>query len=239
MILMSDKKTLDLRAMPVQKPAIQTSAHVLSLSNKDANINEESVAMLSSTPEATLNMPDIPIAETEKETKETHITQTNTYISPSSFHPEPILWQGYLHGHSPSLPRVSIFIILMLLGSAWSFFYLDNIISAFLFISIIIALVAHVLRDKEFGDFRVDELGVSIHGTTYKYKDMESFWIDYHPQLDIKELSIHLKSTLHPYLKVPIYDINPVQLRHLMLHYLSEVEHRPSLADALTRHLKI
>lgn len=233
-------KTLDLREKAKELKPVEKSPHVLKLGD---DVDDNPRATLASVSDASFPLPEISLPALDIPASASHSESLRDFhkvpFMPASFHPDPVAWEGYLHGHNPDLARVGIFILALLGASLLSFFYSGNIVTGFLFLSMIGALVAHVFRDKELGGFRVDELGVTIHGTLHKYKEIESFWIDYHPEADIKELSLHLSKTFHPYLKVPLHDADPVQIRRLMLHYLPEVEHKPNFADAISRHLRI
>ena len=155
-----------------------------------------------------------------------------------SLAPDEIHWEGYLHGHDPDLVRVSIFVLILISYAVYQFIYGDSI-TGIVFILIAITLILHVFRDKEHAEFRVSSQGIHIGHRDFTYKDIESFWIDYHPALGVKEISLHLKTKWHPYLKVPIHDADPVQIRRTMLHYLPEEEHRPTIGDIVARKLRI
>ncbi len=64
-------------------------------------------------------------------------------------------------------------------------------------------------------------------------------FLDNDPALDIKELSLQLKKWYRAYVKIPIYEQNPVQLRLILLSFLPEVEHKDTLADTVSRRLGI
>lgn len=240
---MDKEKTLDLREKAKLAKELEKSSHIVRLGQSSEAAKVSTNAILTSAPVEAFLGTEANIAPQQLETPADFSEKLRDFqrtpFSPANFHPEPVIWEGYLHGHNPDLARVGIFILFLLFMAGVAFFYADNLITAFLFLSIIFALAAHILKDKELGNFKVDEIGVEIHGRLYRYKDIESFWIDYHPNADIKELSLHLSTTLHPYLKVPLHSADPVQLRRLMLHYIPEIEHKPNFADALSRHLRI
>ena len=94
-------------------------------------------------------------------------------------------------------------------------------------------------KKPEVVDFEIGPLGVGVGERLYGFREIRSFWIEYDPALDIKELSLQLKKWYHAYIKIPIYEQNPVQLRLILLSFLPEVEHKDTLADMVSRRLGI
>jgi len=74
--------------------------------------------------------------------------------------------------------------------------------------------------------------GLKIDKTLYVFDNLRSFWIFYEPPL-IKELSVRSKKMIMPYIKVPLGEQNPVEIRRLLLKYLPEKKHKESLIDNL------
>jgi len=79
--------------------------------------------------------------------------------------------------------------------------------------------------------------GLKIDKTLYAFDNLRSFWIFYEPPL-IKELSVRSKKMIMPYIKIPLGEQNPVEIRRLLLKYLPEKKHKESLIDNLSRQLK-
>lgn len=74
----------------------------------------------------------------------------------------------------------------------------------------------------------------------YSYKDLATFWIVYEPP-DVKRLFFTFKSSVRPYLAVPIENQNPVAIRQSLKRYLPEDLEREGepATDALGRALKL
>lgn len=79
--------------------------------------------------------------------------------------------------------------------------------------------------------------GIKINNTLYEFENLKSFWIFYNPP-EIRELSLRSKKMIMPYIKVPIGDINPVEIRRILIKYLPEKKHKESAIDNITRNLK-
>ncbi len=79
--------------------------------------------------------------------------------------------------------------------------------------------------------------GVKINQTLYEFDNLKSFWIFYQPP-QIREISLRSKKTIMPYIKVPLGEQNPVEVRKALLKYLPERKHKESLIDNFARSLK-
>lgn len=87
--------------------------------------------------------------------------------------------------------------------------------------------------------FIIAELGVVVGNAFYPYSELDEFYIIYQPPR-IKTLFIETKSVLRPALRIPLLDINPVDVRHTLLEYLEEdleKEEEP-MADSFARNWK-
>ena len=88
-------------------------------------------------------------------------------------------------------------------------------------------------------EYEINPIGVRIGAVLHRYGEIVSFWIEYDPALGIKELSIQLKKWYMPYIKIPVAEQNPVQLRLALLEFLPEIEHKDTLVEILARKLGI
>ena len=79
--------------------------------------------------------------------------------------------------------------------------------------------------------------GIKINNILYEFENLKSFWIFYDPP-KIKELSLRSKKTVMPYIKAPIGNENPVEIRRILIKYLPEKKHKESAIDNLARNLK-
>ena len=79
--------------------------------------------------------------------------------------------------------------------------------------------------------------GIQIDDRLFPHEELKSFWVFYMPG-DVKELSLKLEKTLAPYLRIPLGDANPSDIRTFLLNYLPEKKQEDSLIDALMRYLQ-
>ena len=85
--------------------------------------------------------------------------------------------------------------------------------------------------------FSISGNGVQIDQIVYKFEDLKSFWIFYEPG-KVKEISIRSKKAFMPYIKIPLGDQNPAEIRRLLLKFLLEKKHKESVIDEWTRRSK-
>jgi hypothetical protein len=79
--------------------------------------------------------------------------------------------------------------------------------------------------------------GIMIDESLYAYDHLKSFWIFYEPP-EINELSLKSKKTIMPYIKIPLSQQNPVEVREVLLKYLPEKKQEESIIDNLARSLR-
>ena len=82
--------------------------------------------------------------------------------------------------------------------------------------------------------FIISGNGVQIDQIIYKFEDLKSFWIFYELP-EIKEISFRSKKMFMPYIKVPLGDQNPAEVRKLLLKFLPEKRHQASIVDKWAR----
>jgi len=78
--------------------------------------------------------------------------------------------------------------------------------------------------------------GIKIEKTIYDFENLRSFWIFYNPP-EIRELSIRSKKMIMPYIKIPLGEQNPVEIRKILIKYLPEKKHKESLIDNIVRQI--
>ncbi len=155
--------------------------------------------------------------------------------------PEPktraLSWSGPLYVHQPNTKIIVAVSVALFAIAALTQIFQKNIITTIFFGLLGVVILIRAGKKPEVVDFEINPLGVKVGEQIYGFREIRSFWIEYDPALDIKELSLQLKKWYHAYIKIPIYEQNPVQLRLTLLSFLPEVEHQDTLADTLARKL--
>ena len=149
-----------------------------------------------------------------------------------------ISWSGQLRYH-PNV-RAIVIAAVIFFGIATLFqIFQRNIITTVFFALIGCVILLNSRRKPEIGRFEINPAAVLANDKKHAYTDMKSFWIEYDQELGIQELSLQLKKWYAPYVKIPIYGQNPVQLRLALLEFLPEIEHKDSMVEILSRKLGI
>lgn len=79
--------------------------------------------------------------------------------------------------------------------------------------------------------------GIKIDNISYPYPNLKSFWIFYAPP-QIKYLSIESKKTALPFIKIPLGEQDPVEVRSFLVQFLPEKHQEESLIDTIARGLR-
>jgi hypothetical protein len=97
----------------------------------------------------------------------------------------------------------------------------DNFLFALIIILGVIILYLQHHQDPEQVLFQITELGVVVGKKFYPYRELTDFYIIYQPPR-VKSLFIGTKSATRPTIRIPLYDRNPVEVRHILLEHLDE-----------------
>lgn len=146
-------------------------------------------------------------------------------------------WVGPLYIHRPDMKVIAVLSLTLFAIAALVQIFQKNIISTIFFGLLGVVILIRAGKKPEIVNFEVNPLGIKVGERLYGFREIKSFWIEYDPALDIKELSLQLKKWYHTYVKIPIYNQNPVQLRLVLLAFLPEAEHEDTLADTVSRKL--
>lgn len=82
--------------------------------------------------------------------------------------------------------------------------------------------------------FKIDEKGIEIDGKLHDFDSLRSFWVFYNPPEE-KEISFRSRKTFFPYLRIPLADENPNEIRKYLLRFLPEKHHVESIIDIWMR----
>lgn len=102
-------------------------------------------------------------------------------------------------------------------------FMFGNIITGIFVVVASVALVVHASRPPRIVSFGITDRGVMAGDVLYPFLSLESFWIP-HDEFPAK-LIIKSRKTFMPYIIIYLDDIDPEQVRKIMLTYIAETEH--------------
>lgn len=115
----------------------------------------------------------------------------------------------------------------------WSLLTTNFLFALLIALSYFTFITYAVKRPKEI-QLAITSRGVKVEKAIYEFENLKSFWIFYDPP-EIRELSLRSKKTVMPYIKIPLGEQNPVEVRRVLIKYLPERKHKESLIDNLAR----
>jgi len=116
----------------------------------------------------------------------------------------------------------------------------DNFLFALIIILFSIIMFLQANQEPQQISFGITELGVIVGNRFYAYSEFESFHIIYQPP-SVKTLFFETRSVFRPTLRVPLLDVNPVDIRFTLSEYISEdlTKEEEPLSDTAVRNWKI
>lgn len=147
-----------------------------------------------------------------------------------------ISWEGPLSIHSPNPLAAISFSIFVYLVALFFFLVIKEFLTGVFFALAGTLLLINFKKKPPIVKFTVGPLSIFIGEKEIKFSEIESFWIEYEP-LTVKELSIKIKKWYFPYIKMPLFNKNPVQVRKILIKYIPEERHEDSAIESISRRL--
>ena len=112
----------------------------------------------------------------------------------------------------------------------------DNIL--FLILVLLGFFIFYVYANKEprIIRFKIYEKGIEFDNQVHDFESLRSFWIFYDPPIE-KEISLRSKKTFFPYIRIPLGNQSPIEIRKYLLKFLPEKRHRESIVDIWMRRI--
>lgn len=108
---------------------------------------------------------------------------------------------------------------------------LNNVMFAILIVVSAFALVVHAAKRPKVVHIEINDRGIVIDRVLYPFLTLESFWIDAHEFPSKILLKSH--KLFMPYITVHIEDVDPEQVRDILLNYIAETEHIEPLSQKI------
>jgi len=112
----------------------------------------------------------------------------------------------------------------------------ENILFLIAIILAFIIFYNYANKDPKIVRFKINEKGLEIDKRLYDYDSLRSFWIFYDPP-EQKEISFRSRKTLLPYIRIPLDNQSPNEIRKYLLKFLPEKRHKESLIDIWMRRI--
>lgn len=128
-------------------------------------------------------------------------------------------------------------IIVILAGMAFlALFWQGSVLTAVTFFALALTTSMHFWREAQYHKYEIHPHGIMASDKFYHYRDLDSFWIHYHPE-GYHELSLCTGKLANYYIKIPFRDQDPFEIRQALAMYLPEEKHEEGLEDLLRRKL--
>lgn len=128
------------------------------------------------------------------------------------------------------IPAIITIILGILALFSENFLFLIAIVLAFFVFYI------YANKDPRIIKFKLNEKGIEIQDRLYGFDELRSFWVFYDPP-EQKEISFRSRKTLIPYIRIPLGDEDPNEIRKFLLKFLSEKRHRETMIDIWMRRI--
>jgi hypothetical protein len=107
-------------------------------------------------------------------------------------------------------------------GAVLAFIFGQIIFGIFIIVAAV-TLCLHAATTPRLVRYEINDRGVVINNVLYPFLSLESFWIDtLHPE---PKILIKSQKMFMPIISVPIEEVDPEDVRTILLHYIAETEH--------------
>ena len=128
-------------------------------------------------------------------------------------------------------------VIIVLTAMAFvALFWQGSILTGITFFALALVTSMHFWREAKHEKYEIHPHGIAAGDQFHHYHDLESFCIHYHPE-GYHELSLCTGKLLNHYVKIPLKNQNPFEIRDALVNYLPEKKHEEGLEDLLRRKL--
>jgi hypothetical protein len=106
----------------------------------------------------------------------------------------------------------------------------DNILLLILILLGFFMIYIYAKKEPRIIKFKINEKGIEVDEKLHDFSSLKSFWIFYNPPTE-KEISLRSRKASFPYIRIPLADQNPNEIRKYLLKFLPEKRHKESLID--------
>ena len=143
-------------------------------------------------------------------------------------------WQTAPHQHTHRATKVAIIALLVAAPLIW--WRWNNFTLAAVFLVGAIALILVRTYESSHRTVALTDSGLTVDDQHHPLTSFASFWLEYSPH-GLREIRLQPRRWYAPTVRVALGDQHPVPVRQLLITYLPEIEHRPTLTEALLHRL--
>ncbi len=160
-------------------------------------------------------------------------TERSAYIRAN---PKDVLlyWQGpeyEVYKQSTTWYLVTSLIIIAIIFYA---LFTNSPIMAIVFVLIGVVGYLYINTPPRVMDFAITYNGIVVGNRLYAYDDIVSFWIFYEPPHK-RVISLHMHGYITPYIHIALHEVDPVEVRRMLLQFIPEKKQEHTLVDTLER----
>ncbi len=145
-----------------------------------------------------------------------------------------ISWNAPEHLYTEKRPDWYWSVGIITLALATVAFIFGNVITGIFVIVAAVALVLHASRPPRVLNYEINDRGIIAGDILYPFLTLESFWIP-HDEMPSK-IILKSRKLFMPYIVIYIDEIDPEEVRQVMLTYIAEtMHHEPILKHLLER----
>lgn len=144
--------------------------------------------------------------------------------------PALISWNAPSHFYTEKRPDWYWAVGIITLAIAAVLFIFGEVITGLFVVVAAVALVIHASQPAKIVSHEINDRGIVVDGILYPFLTLDSFWVPHEgrPRLILKSRKIFM-----PYIVMQIDEVDPDQVREVMLTYIAETEHQ----EPLLKHL--
>ena len=120
--------------------------------------------------------------------------------------------------------------IITITAVALCFIFKDFVFGLFIIVAAF-ALVVHASKTPKIINYEINDRGIVIDNILYPFLNLESFWID--SQENPPKILIKSYKTFMPYITIHIEEVDPEQIRDILLNYIAETQHTEPLTQKI------
>lgn len=114
-------------------------------------------------------------------------------------------------------------------------FILQNVLFGVLIVISGILLMVYSVKKPETLECELNQTGLRVNEKLYPYPTLKSFWISHESAPE--KLILQSKKAVMPYIIIPLNNVDPVEVREVLLDVLPEEEHHEPLSEKVMNYL--
>ena len=148
---------------------------------------------------------------------------------------EPITWQAHEYVYREKSTDWYWAVGIITVSMAITAILFNNVLFAVFILLAFFTLMLYSKRRPELLDVKIDERGIQEGNLRYHYSSIESFWVE--DRYGETKLIMKSKKKAMPYITIPIFDVDPNEVRNHIKKHVREEEHAEPLAKQIMEYL--